>query len=124
MTCIIGTLPPVHIPSFMEVTRIFINIILYYSYLGIHMILQHFDYFRYRSNHNFYSTAKQMTCINSNLPPIHTPSFMKIAQIVFDLLQDPYFSGQTDVLTEGYLCCFFFCLIPCVNRHTRMRFIP
>ena len=119
------------------------------------MFLQHFDYFRYHSNHNFHLTTKKndvhnqhiatcshtkfhevssnsfrvisgsicfyiiltisvtiattifilrrkkMTCIISTLPPIHTPSFMKVARIVFELLQDPDFIGQTDRQTDG-----------------------
>ena len=42
-----------------------------------------------------------MTRIISTLPPIHTPSFMKVAQIVFELLQDPDFIGQTERRTDG-----------------------
>ena len=30
-----------------------------FCYLGINKFLQHFDYFRYHSNHNFHATAKQ-----------------------------------------------------------------
>ena len=41
---------------------------------------------------------KQMTCIICTLLSIHTPSFMKIAEILFDLLQDPDLIGQSAFL--------------------------
>ena len=61
------------------------------------MFLQHFIYFHYHSNHNFQERAKQKKIgIISTLPRVHIPSFIKLAlKVVFQLSQDPDFSGQT-----------------------------
>ena len=64
------------------------------------MFLQHFDYICYYSNHNFHVMANKMMCIISTLPPVHIPSFMKLAWIAIEISQDPDFSRQTDGRTD------------------------